>query len=78
MGWCSHKNRERSVYGTTKQGQALCIAHRDVRESCLVNEYAAFDAGRGKPIEAILGEVARELRLLSGLYDQAARSATSF
>ena len=65
-------------YGTTKQGQALYMAYRDVRESRLVDEYAAFGGGIGKPNAASLSEVARQLRLLSGLYDQAARSATTF
>ena len=32
----------------------------------------------GKPNAASLSEVARQLRLLSGLYDQAARSASGF
>ena len=74
----SEKQGKEVFYGTTQQGQALCMAYRDVRESCLVDEYAAFDGGSGKPNAASLSEVARQLRLLSGLYDQAARSATSF
>jgi predicted MarR family transcription regulator len=44
----------------------------------LVDEYAAFDGGRALANAESLTEVARQLRLLSGLYDQAARSATSF
>ena len=74
----SEKQGKEVFYGTTQRGQALCMAYRDVRESCLVDEYAAFDGGSGKPNAASLSEVARQLRLLSGLYDQAARSATSF
>jgi predicted MarR family transcription regulator len=74
----SEKQGKEVFYGTTQRGQALCMAYRDVRESCLVDEYAAFDGGGGKPNAASLSEVARQLRLLSGLYDQAARSATSF
>ena len=74
----SEKQGKEVFYGTTKQGQALCMAYRDVRESCLVDEYATFDGGSGKPNATSLSEVARQLRLLSGLYDQAARSATSF
>jgi predicted MarR family transcription regulator len=54
------------------------MAYRDVREACLIDEYAAFDDGSGKPNAASLSEVARQLRLLSGLYDQAARSASGF
>ena len=74
----SEKQGKEVFYGTTKQGQALCMAYRDVRESCLVDEYAAFDGGSGKPNAASLSEVARQLRFLSRLYDQAAHSATSF
>ena len=66
------------VYGITEQGHALFMAYRDVRESCLVDEYAAIDDGTGKPNVASLSEVARQLRLLSVLYDQATRSAASF
>ena len=72
------KQGKEVFYGTTKHGQALCLAYQDVRESCLVDEYAAFDGGSGKPNAASLSEVARQLRFLSGLYDQAARGATSF
>ena len=74
----SEKQGKEVFYGTTKQGQALCMAYRDVRESCLVDEYAAFGGGSGKPNAVSLREIARQLRLLSGLYDQAARSATNF
>jgi predicted MarR family transcription regulator len=74
----SEKQGKEVFYGTTKKGNALCMAYRDVRESCLVDEYAAFGDGTGKPNAASLSEVARQLRLLSGLYDQAARSASGF
>ena len=74
----SEKQGKEVFYGTTQKGQALCMAYRDVREACLVDEYAAFDGRSGKPNAASLRDVARQLRLLSGLYDQAARSATSF
>lgn len=74
----SEKQGKEVFYGTSARGQALCMAYRDVRESCLVDEYAAFDGGRASANAESLTEVARQLRLLSGLYDQAARSATSF
>ena len=78
-GLVKSEKQEKEVFdGTTQQGQALCVSYRDVRESCLVDEYAAFDGGSGKPNAASLSGVERQLRLLSGLYDQAARSATSF
>ena len=45
-------------------GIDLCLRYREVRRSCLVDSFANFDGGKG----AQLGEVARQLRLLSGLY----------
>ena len=44
----------------------------------LVDEYALFVSGSCKSIAASLGEETRQLRLLSGLHDQPALSATSF
>ena len=69
----SEKHGKEVFYATTPSGVNLCLGYRAVRESCLVNGFADFDVGKG----AELGEVARQLRLLSGLYDQAARSATN-
>ena len=69
----SEKHGKEVFYATTPSGVNLCLGYRAVRESCLVNGFADFDGGKG----AQLGEVARQLRLLSGLYDQAARSATN-
>lgn len=74
----SEKQGKEVFYGTTDRGQAVCMAYRDVRESCLVDEYVALNGGHPAPDAKHLTEVARQLRLLSGLYDQAARSATSF
>ena len=74
----AEKQGKEVFYGTSARGHALCIAYRDVRESCLVDEYAAFAGGRASANAESLTEVARQLRLLSGLYNQAARSATSF
>ena len=54
------------------------MTYRDVRESFLVDGYVAFGGGSGNPNAASLSEVARQLKLLSGIYDQTARSATSF
>jgi predicted MarR family transcription regulator len=62
----SEKQGKEVFYDTTGRGEALCMA------------YAAFDGTSGKLNAESLSDVARQLRLLSGLYDQAARSATSF
>ena len=69
----SKKHGKEVFYATTPSGVNLCLGYRAVRESCLVSGFADFDGEKG----AELGEVARQLRLLSGLYDQAARSATN-
>ena len=69
----SEKHGKEVFYATTVSGVDLCLRYRAVRESCLVDGFAGFDGGKG----AELSEVASQLRLLSGLYDQAARSATN-
>ena len=74
----SEKKGKEVFYGATQYGQALCMVYRNALDSCLVHEYAAFDVSSGKPNAASLSEVARQLRLSSGLYDEAARSVTSF
>ena len=69
----SEKYGKEVFYATTASGVDLCLRYRAVRESCLVDGFAGFDGEKG----AELREVARQLRLLSGIYDQAARSATN-
>ena len=69
----SKKHGKEVFYAITASGVELCLKYRAVRESCLVDGFADFYGEKG----AELGEVARQLRLLSGLYDQAARSATN-
>ena len=69
----SEKHGKEVLYAATDMGIDLCLRYRAVREACLVDGFMPFEGGSG----AELGEVARQLRLLSGLYDQAARSATN-
>ena len=57
-------------WSPTAAGEAAVARYREVREACLI---ANLDAGRNPDI----GESARLLRTMSGLYDQAARAATS-
>ncbi|MEO7335031.1 MAG: winged helix DNA-binding protein [Caldimonas sp.] len=57
-------------YSPTPEGEAAVQRYRGVREACLV---ANLDAERNPDI----GELARLMRTMSGLYDQAARAATS-
>jgi predicted MarR family transcription regulator len=60
------------LYSTNEAGQALCKRYFEIREQVLVSGLPG-DGSEGSE----LSELARFLRILSGLYDQAARSATS-
>ena len=57
-------------YSPSPTGEAAVQKYRAVREACLV---ANLEAERN----ADIGELARLMRTMSGLYDQAARAATS-
>jgi predicted MarR family transcription regulator len=57
-------------YSPTPLGEASVEKYRAVREQCLVSN---LDTDRNHDI----GELARLLRTMSGLYDQAARAASS-
>ena len=57
-------------YSPTPAGDTAVAKYREVREACLI---ANLDTDRN----ADIGESARLLRTMSGLYDQAARAATS-
>lgn len=60
------------LYSTNPAGQAVCKRYFEIREEVLVSGLA------GDGTESFeLSELARFLRVLSGQYDQAARSATS-
>jgi len=61
-----------AVYSITELGREVIARYREVRESCLVESMAPNDADNAE-----IGEQARALRRLSGLYDQAARAAAS-
>ncbi len=66
------KQGKEMFYSTTETGQALCDQYREIREQCLLEGLTRLDV---KPQE--LSEIASVLRSLSGLYDQASRSAAS-
>ena len=57
-------------YLPTEEGEAAVRRYREVRDACLVDNL-------DPKINPELGELARLLRTMSGLYDQAARAATS-
>ncbi len=68
----SQKNGKDVTYAATEAGRQCVQRYRDIRESCLIDALKA-DAGLNRDI----GELARLLRVLSGMYDQAARAAAS-
>lgn len=61
-----------ATYATTTAGTAACAKYREIREQCLTSNFT-----EGSDENAEIGELARLLRVLTGLYEQAARSATS-
>ena len=65
----THKQGKEVFYSPTPQGETVVRHYREVREDCLVG---SLDA----ELNADIGELARLLRTMSGLYDQAARAAT--
>ena len=60
-------------YTTTDEGKALCARYREVRNACLIDTLSALGAIDNEEV----GQAATVLRALSGLYEQAARAATS-
>ena len=54
----------------TAEGEAAVGRYREVREACLMDNI-------DPQLNPNLGELARLLRVMSGLYDQAARAAAS-
>jgi len=73
LGLVKTERRGKEVlYSTNDAGKTLCNRYYEIREQVLVSGLT------GDGTESFeLSELARFLRILSGLYDQAARSATS-
>jgi predicted MarR family transcription regulator len=73
LGLVKTERRGKEVlYSTNDEGIAVCQRYYEIREQVLVSGLT------GDGTESFeLSELARFLRILSGLYDQAARSATS-
>ncbi|MGX6567440.1 winged helix DNA-binding protein [Cupriavidus necator] len=61
-----------ATYSTTPAGAEACARYREIREQCLTSNFT-----EGSEENAEIGELARLMRVLTGLYEQAARSATS-
>lgn len=68
----SRKNGKEVTYAATAAGQKYVERYRDIRENCLIDALNADDS-----LNRDIGELARLLRVLSGMYDQAARAAAS-
>jgi len=68
----SERNGKEVLFATTARGQALIDKYREVREACLVASLNPDGSDNEK-----LADVASFLRFMSGLYDQAARAASS-
>lgn len=66
------KRGKEVLYSTNAKGQAICARYAEIREQVLVS---ALSGDGTESFE--LAELGRFLRQLSGLYEQAARSATS-
>ncbi|AVO40291.1 winged helix DNA-binding protein [Simplicispira suum] len=68
----STKSGKEVTYAATDQGRAYVQRYREIRESCLIDALNADES-----LNRDIGELARLLRVLSGMYDQAARAAAS-
>ena len=68
----SQKHGKEVTYSATDEGRGYVQRYREIRESCLIDALKADDS-----LNRDIGELARLLRVLSGMYDQAARAAAS-
>ena len=66
------KNGKEVTYASTELGRGHVQRYREIREACLVDALKADD-----DLNRDIGELGRLLRVLSGVYDQAARAAAS-
>lgn len=66
------KNGKEVTYASTEVGHKYVQRYREIRESCLIDALNADEA-----LNREIGDLARLLRVLSGMYDQAARAAAS-
>jgi len=66
------KRGKESFYKVSRTGEKICLTYTEIRQKCLLETLG--DLGSN---DQPLHELARLLRTLSGLYDQAGRAATS-
>ena len=67
-----HKTGKEIFYRTTSKGQSVCLEYAKIGQTCLLDTATAA----GQDFDEI-SHVAKVLRNLSGLYDQASRAAAS-
>jgi predicted MarR family transcription regulator len=68
----SERRGKETFYSITEKGEQICLAYAEIRENCLVDSLRTLGFSNTD-----LGSIASFLRGVSGLYDQAARSAAS-
>ncbi|NMG32894.1 winged helix DNA-binding protein [Azoarcus sp. TTM-91] len=68
----SERRGKEAFFFLTDKGCEVCLAYRDVRESCLMEGFSGSEEDNAR-----IGELAALLRMLSGRYDQAARAAAT-
>lgn len=77
-GLVTHRRSgKETLYAASKSGAAACARYRQVREDCLLTALEAFAGGAEDDLNRRIAAAADLLRAASGLYDQAARAATS-
>lgn len=71
-GMLQHEKRgKETFYSVTDEGETFCLEYAKIREKCLVQALEHMS------IDDSLGETAKLMRTLSGLYAQASRAASS-
>jgi predicted MarR family transcription regulator len=76
----ARRSGKETLYATSEAGRVACRRYRQVREECLMAALDAFSGDGGDSagdLNRRIGAAADLLRGVSGLYDQAARAATS-
>lgn len=68
----SEKQGKEVTYSTTRSGQEYLLRYTEIRERRLIDALTTLGLNK-----SALGELAQYLRKMSGLYDQAARAASS-
>ncbi len=68
----SQKQGKETFFQTTEEGQKACKAYAEIREACLVESLSTLGISQEE-----MHHLAGALRAISGIYDQASRSAAA-